>query len=359
MKEIKKIAALQKGRVKSSVPVLDYLRFWVSGENKITVMFTNAELSVEKVFSVESTSKTGDLLFPIKLLKAIKNIKKDSQYTFEVLDNQQVLFTSDGIKQTVQSIYPEHYPQFPKDKYTKMMAVNNDFLSKLEAASLSTSQSETRPVLTSILIHETDYIISTDSHRLYKADIKGRLNEGDILIATPLVQAISSLEKSTNFFGIMHMGHNHVLVETLTTRLCHRTTDGNYPATDRLIPNNFNIDFEVKNLKQFKKTLETCNNLMKDSKNNVVTFTIINDDTLEILARMTESSEEIRTTIEILPGKVEENFKISLSSAFILDSIKQLDSQSLTFKIHSPMRPMIVHGNNENIISLILPVRTY
>ena len=55
-----------------------------------------------------------------------------------------------------------------------------------------------------------------------------------------------------------------------------------------------------------------------------------------------------------------EELNISFSAKYMLDALKAIDSDEITIEFTGAMRPFIIKpANNEPILQLILPVRTY
>lgn len=357
MKLIKKVAALKKG--KYSVPVLEYLKFTVLDDSQVSVMFCDSELTVEKIIyaiSVENLSSKSFLVHT-DVLKKVKGIKTNSIYSFET-DGQSVTFNDNGVSKTSNAVDEDSYPTFPTDEYEKMVALNKDLLSKLQASTLSASPSETRPILTQVCMRQ-DSVIATDSHRLYKTEYKGKLGEQDFVISPLLIAAVASVEKNDkNFFGVIHLGNYHVLIETMTGRYCYRRVEGNFPDISRLIPTEFRTEFDIQDTTKFMGVLNACYELTKDSEHTMVTFEI-NDRSL-LMYSQTEAGEKVTEELDIIPdGKNSpDKLKIAFSSKFLLDAIKQLGTEKITFHMATNHRPFLVSGKDKDSRALILPVRT-
>ena len=65
--------------------------------------------------------------------------------------------------------------------------------------------------------------------------------------------------------------------------------------------------------------------------------------------------EEIQTT-----SLIGEQLKISFSAKYMMDALKSLEGKEVTIEFTGPMRPFILKPvNDEAILQLIVPVRTY
>ena len=94
---------------------------------------------------------------------------------------------------------------------------------------------------------------------------------------------------------------------------------GTYPDVNRIIPQQSKTDIILKT-REFLQAIERASLLAKDGKNNVVKFSIIGSQTIEI----TSISPEVgKVTEEIQASSIEgEEIKISFNAKYMLDSLE-------------------------------------
>ena len=98
-------------------------------------------------------------------------------------------------------------------------------------------------------------------------------------------------------------------------------------------------------------------NILSIDRENVVDLSL-NEDAVEISAKSTQvgsASERIETF------KFEgNNLQISFNSEFVSSAIKALGSEDVTFLFVGEMKPFVIKNpNDESIIQIVTPVRTY
>lgn len=372
LKQIKSLAKLKKGKTK--VPVFDHAKVEIVDDETIafSVMSIDGNMGVTKGFRASFTQVSEhdtSFLIPISLINERKPGNKLIDYEFEEMVNhdrtRSIVLTYDGIQKKVGTLDVEHYPKFPiPKKAEKKLAIRWDMLERLNAATISAGKSETRPILTTVLI-DKDKVISTDSHRLFVADnMKGSLVDEQVTLSAPFVKYISENEKG-KFFGVLKQDHTYYFVESLDALYWERIVQGTYPDAEKLMSINPNYIFSFKDPKELKRVMTECAKLVKGLKNSSVVLTIKDENTVNLTAR-----DEIGASIEqdlAIDGEQlrDTDFKIGFSSEYFLDAIKQVSSpkrvtqERIKLSLVGPNRPFHMHGDKDTEFAMLMPVRMY
>ena len=141
---------------------------------------------------------------------------------------------------------------------------------------------------------------------------------------------------------------NNVLIQT-------RLIDGSYPDTSRLIPDAFDYSMNIDTV-SLLSALDRAS-LLSSEQNHIVKLTMDDEQVI-----MSSYSQEI--------GSVEENLSrafykgnplhISFSSKYMNEAIKAINSEKIVILFTGEMSPFIIKDiEREDIIQLVLPVRTY
>lgn len=349
MKEIKNLI---KGHKKPSMPILNNVKIEpTEKEYQIKVTYTNCDLYAEKTFEViESTIKTAFLL-PIDFIKSIKGIKKGDSLKFEIGDkNEKISVTNNGINQIIYCDKVEEYPNnFTKVEYQSVGNLFHKDLEKLKSAVISTSKSESRPVLQYAVIRDGN-ILSTDAHRLFKSETSLNYNEKDITLYKDFIVYLSANEKK-DFAGHLLISDNLVKINTHNASYIHTVSSSNFPDVSRLIPDNEKLKFEILEYEKFKSAINSINNSSNDT-NSVVTLKTTGDHIV-----LSNLDDTIKTEIKVSYITFE-SLEMSFNSTYLLDSLKQLKSENIQFNISSSVRPFVLNSSDDKeTLSLILPVR--
>ena len=358
---LKEIKNIYKGHKKSSLPMLNGILIEMVNNTLINVKYSNADLFVSKMlFAKVENIFTKGFVLPISFLKDLKYIKKNEEFTFEVIDNNHLLFTRNNISQEVLIIDKDEYISFDFLEEETFEAVETSSgyeyfefsdLQALQKAITSVSKSESRPVLKEIEIRD-GYVISTDSHRLYKSKTSFKSEKG-FMINPELVQKAYDICNKNMFLKMAVNKHRVKIQDDYSTKIYFNHHEGNYPNTDRLIPTEFKYEIEidrVNDLYNFLKPLkENHVKFQLNSKENKATFES------ELSTGMAKLELPVR-----INNYNEDEFKMCFSSKYFREGIEQLDKESFTMSITTDLRPFILEKqNSKKELVLTLPVRTY
>ena len=95
--------------------------------------------------------------------------------------------------------------------------------------------------------------------------------------------------------------------------------------------------------------------LNNDKDNNIITLEINNK-----LLKITSLSLEIGKVEEKMSVDCDQNIKISFSSKYMMDALKTIKSDNVIITFVGEIKPILLkEEENNNLICLILPIRTY
>lgn len=148
-----------------------------------------------------------------------------------------------------------------------------------------------------------------------------------------------------------------VLFKAQNVLFFSRLLDGNYPDTARLIPQESKTDVVV-NTKEFLQAIDRASLLAREGRNNVVKLSADPAQSLEISSNSPEIGKVVETVqADDIKG---EDLKISFSPKYMLDALKVLEGTEIHVSFTGAMRPFLLRTpNDDSILQLILPVRTY
>ena len=145
------------------------------------------------------------------------------------------------------------------------------------------------------------------------------------------------------------------LFEFDNTVIATRLIAGEYPNTKNIVPRITNYSLEV-NASDLLKAIDRVNILSIDRENVVDLH--LSEDSVEISAKSTQvgsASEKIETF------KFEgNNLQISFNCEFVSSAVRALGSEDVTLLFVGEMKPFVIKNpNDESIIQIVTPVRTY
>ncbi|MDA2032474.1 DNA polymerase III subunit beta [Bacillus cereus group sp. Bcc02] len=356
---------------RTTIPILTGIKV-VATEEGVTLTGSDADISIESFIPVEENGKeivevkqSGSIVLQAKYFSEI--VKKLPKETVEIsVENHLMTKITSGKSQfNLNGLDSAEYPLLPQIEEHHVFKIPTDLLKHMIRQTVfAVSTSETRPILTGVnwKVYNSELTgIATDSHRLAlrKAKIEGIADEFQANVVIPgksLNELSKILDESEEMVDIV-ITEYQVLFRTKHLLFFSRLLEGNYPDTTRLIPAESKTDIFV-NTKEFLQAIDRASLLARDGRNNVVKLSTLEQAMLEISSNSPEIGKVVE---EVQCEKVDgEELKISFSAKYMMDALKALDSTEIKISFTGAMRPFLIRTvNDESIIQLILPVRTY
>ena len=349
---------------KNLIPILSGIKFDVMKDKVILTASDNditIQTTIENSEDLEIIS-TGTIIIKGKYILDIIR-KLDSEYiNIEIIDDHKIIIYTDNSEFNLNGIDSKEYPNIDlklKDDY--IVLKNEKLKSLILQTNYATSNDEARVVLTGINFKSNKDILevsATDSYRLSTKTIK--LNQKidkdiDIIIPNKNISELFKILPSNPDKDInIHIYDNKIIFEYENIIFQSRLINGSYPNTKNLIPEDKLFDITL-NKSEFYNMIDRASILNSDSENNVITLEISNK-----VLKITSISYEIGKVEEKVNVNIDENIKISFSSRYMLDALKTITTDNVVLTFVGEIKPILLkEENNDNLIELILPIRTY
>ena len=249
------------------------------------------------------------------------------------------------------------YPQLPNIVDENSFTVPGDLLrSAISQTVFATTQDETRPILTGVLLEIADNIasfVALDGYRLALRMISVDSDQ-DIKIVVP-GRALNELNKiigsGDEEIGIT-VAPGHIMFNIGQTLVFSRLLEGQFLNYKDIIRKEHGANVLV-NRQDLQSSLERASLLAREEKANLVKLNLVED---RIVIR---SNSEIGDINEEVPSKHEgEETDIAFNSKYIIDGIRAMDSEDVELHFMGSLNPCIIKpSNNDNYTYLLLPVR--
>jgi len=352
------------------VPILTGVKLQAE-ERGLTLTGSDSDITIKSFIPTEENDKIivdqieeGSIVLDAKYFPDI--IRKLPEETVEIdMDEQlKVTITSGKAKFNLNGQDPDEYPLIPELQTEDGFEVSTNTLKALiKQTVFAVATMESRPILTGVQIKLLDKELTfsaTDSHRLAMQEIQIPESQTEITSIVIPGKSLNELNKilTDNDEQVeVSVTNNQILFRTKNIYFLSRLLDGKYPETSRLIPEERKTVLRVKT-KELLHTIDRASLLSKDDHNNVVRLTTNDNKNAEI----TSNSPEVGTVSEDIAIQTMEgeDLKISFSSKYMMDALKAIDFEEVLIEFTGAMRPFIIHPvDGENILQLILPIRTY
>ncbi|MEK3988073.1 MULTISPECIES: DNA polymerase III subunit beta [Robertmurraya] len=355
---------------RTTIPILTGIKMVVT-EDGVTLTGSDSDISIESFIPREEAGdelveikQTGSIVLQAKFFSEIVKKLPTDTVEIDVQNHFQTVIRSGKSEFNLNGLDAEEYPHLPQIEEQNAFKIRTDLLKVLVRQTVfAVSTSETRPVLTGVnwKVENGELIcIATDSHRLAlrkaKVDIENDINY-NVVIPGKSLNELSKILDDTNDLVDIVITENQVLFKAKHLLFFSRLLEGNYPDTTRLIPSESKTEVTV-NTKEFLQSIDRASLLAREGRNNVVKFSTIEEKVIEV----SSNTPEIGKVVEELQAQAitGEELKISFSAKYVMDALKAVEGQEIKISFTGAMRPFIIQPlNDDSILQLILPVRTY
>ena len=175
----------------------------------------------------------------------------------------------------------DEYPHLPQIEEDYVFKIPTDLLKAMVRQTVfAVSTSETRPILTGVnwkIENNVLNCIATDSHRLALRKAQIEISEDanyNVVIPGKSLNELSKILADGNELIDIVITENQILFKAKNLLFFSRLLEGNYPDTSRLIPTESKTEI-VLHAKEFLQAIDRASLLARESRNNVVKFSTI------------------------------------------------------------------------------------
>jgi DNA polymerase III subunit beta len=316
---------------------------------------TDMEVSLRASLDV-GVEGEGTVVVPGRLLLDIARSLPDSEVTIEHRPEEAVVLVTSGTAHYRLHTYSsEDFPRLPDVESEPLHTIDRDALVETVArVGRSASRDESRPVLTGILVRfEPGKVVmaATDSYRLAvkQTAVEATLPELEAIIPARALQEVSRIASADEVrLGLLS---NHVVFGAGDTWLTTRRIDGQFPNYRQLLPEQFEHELVLPR----EEVLEVVRRVSLMAQRNSPLRLRFADGELTVSA----VTQDVGDARESVPAPYSgDPMEIGFNAEFLRDGLDSVDSDSITFKLISPLRPVVLEGDAaDDYVYLIMPIR--
>jgi DNA polymerase III subunit beta len=319
---------------------------------------TDMEISVRDSLDAQ-VEEEGAVVVPGRLLVDIVRLLPAGEVTLEHRADEGVARLTCGSASYALNTYgPEDFPRLPEIEPANAFAVEREaFLDTIGRVGRSASRDESRPVLTGILVRfEGDKLVmaATDSYRLSVKETMLTNGPGQELEAIVPARALQELarvgqaaESDTIQVGVQE---NQVIFGVDGVWLTARRIDGQFPNYRQLLPEQFEAEVQLPREELLDVVRRT--GLLAQRKSPLRLRFEAGELTV---SAQTQDVGEARESLPISYGG--ETMEIGFNAEFLRDGLESVTDETARLKLISPLRPGLLHGESDDFLYLIMPIR--
>ena len=319
---------------------------------------TDMEISVRDSLEAE-VAEEGAVVVPGRLLVDIVRLLPGGEVTLEHrADEGVVRLTCGSASYSLNTYGPEDFPRLPEIEPDSAFAVDREaFLDTISRVGRSASRDESRPVLTGILVRfegQKLVMAATDSYRLSVKETVLSGGPGQELEAIVPARALQELARAgqaakseTIEVGVQE---NQVVFGVDGIWLTARRIDGQFPNYKQLLPEEFEAEVPLPREELLDVVRRT--GLLAQRKSPLrLRFA---EGELTVSAQ-TQDVGEARESLPI--AFAGEPLEIGFNAEFLKDGLESITDETARLKLISPLRPGLLHGESDDFLYLIMPIR--
>lgn len=350
-----KLAVVARGvSSRTTVLVLGGIQLRAEG-SQLHLAATDMEVSLRASVDAQIGAE-GTVVVPGRLLLDIARSLSDGEVSLEHHpDEAVVVVAAGGATYRLHTYSSEDFPRLPEVDTGALHTIDRDALVETVArVGRSASRDESRPVLTGILVRfEPGKIVmaATDSYRLAvkETPVTGTLPELEAIIPARALQELARIATGADEVQL-GMQENHVVFGADGTWLTTRRIDGQFPNYRQLLPEQFEYELPLPR----EEVLEVVRRVSLMAQRNSPLRLRFAEGELTVSA-ITQDIGEAR---ESLPAPFTgDAMEIGFNAEFLRDGLESVDSETIKFKLISPLRPAVLEGDADDYVYLIMPIR--
>jgi DNA polymerase III subunit beta len=349
---------------KNVIPILGGIKFELDKEGlKLTA--SNSELTIKTLIpskEIKNIEKEGIIVVQSRFIVDIIRKMPTDLIDFEVLDGFKIKISSGTSEYNLNCLDPSEYPTVKIEEHKNPIIINSDIFKEIISQTVfAISTQELRPLLTGINLKITGDIlecIATDSYRLAKKSIKldsGVENDVNIVIPGKNILELDKILIVDKPLAI-HIFNNKILFKYENVLFQSNLLAGTYPNTSNLIPTEFKIMLNT-SLANYNDAIDRAA-LLTDSKDKNIVKMHLDGHNLTISSNASELGKvEEKLVVE---SNTDEILDISFSAHYMLEALKTFKDEQIMILLNGEVKPIVIKStNDESLIQLILPIKTY
>ncbi len=355
---------------KNTIPILTGIKFEIN-ESGLTLTGADSDISIQIKVPLQAEGKeiiklfeVGAIVLPRYVFDIVRKLPAD-EIEFKKTEKLSIFIKSGLSEFRINGYDVDEYPEIQAVSDKKSFYVESSLLrTMLRQTTFAISNNESRPILTGVSWNLEDDILkfyATDSHRLaVKEAVIENAEEikisGLVVPGKALKELAKILEDYDSRVKIV-ASSNQLYVEVDNIIFISRILDGTYPDIPRIIPKQIESEITL-DRNQLIDSIERASLIARDSRNNIVKLVTLENNLVEI----SSSSQELGNVTELVEihSIKGEDVKISFNAKYVLEALNAIENDEIVIEFTGALSPFMLKSvNQENLLHLILPIRTH
>lgn len=349
---------------KNIIPILNGIKFDLQKKG-LYLTATDNDITIQTFIDkkdIKSIDEIGcSIIYGKSLLDIIRRLP-NTDIIIENFENNEVSFKTDTSIYNFNCFRLEDFPNIVLEEIKNPIVISSQtFKDLINKTSFACSMQESRPLLTGVNIKIQGNLLectATDSYRLSKVStVLDKMYEENINIVIPsrnINELVRILDTDDDLE--IHTFSNKIIFKTNDLIFQSSLLNGTYPNTDNSIAKEFKYIIKV-DLKELYNTLDRASVLTQSKDKNIIDIEI--DNNLLTLKAVSLEMGKVEERLNV-DNQTNNKIRISFSAKYMLEALKMFSKENIYLLLNGEISPIIIkEEDNENLIELILPMKTY
>ena len=346
-------------------PILNCIKFELK-QDGLYLSSTDNDIAIKTFISIKEIEEDytcGQFaVFGKYIYDIIRKFPNDIITIEEVMDSK-IYISTKNISFSLNCNNVAEFPNLDLEESKNPIILSNKVLKNIfNQTAFAASTQESRPAITGINFKINKNILectATDSYRLAKKiiNLETTIDEDiNIIIPTKNLIELARMFSDEEEQVEIHIFNNKIIFKFGTIIMLSRLINATYPDVSKLIPSDFLVKLTV-NTSEFYSLLDRASLFSTEEEKNTIKLECENN-----MMVVSSNIPEIGNVVEKIEVEKnnEENIKIAFSSKYMMDAIKVLDCDKIELGFNGEIKPIIIKNpEDENLIQLIVPIKTY
>jgi DNA polymerase-3 subunit beta len=326
-------------------------------EGELSLAATDMEISLRVSLDAQ-VGDEGSVVVPGRLLVDIVRLLPAGEVTIAHKAEEGVVEVVCGsASYRLHTYAAEDFPRLPEIDDATAFAVDKEaFVDTIARVSRSASRDESRPVLTGVLVRfEGDKLVmaATDSYRLSVKEtaLEGPGREIEAIVPARALGELVRIAQAGGP-GTLQVGvqENQVVFGVDDVWLTARRIDGQFPNYKQLLPETFEAEVTMPR----EELLDVVRRTSVMAQRKSPLRLRFEEGELTVSAQ----TQDVGEAHESLPISYSgEPLEIGFNAEFLRDGLESVSDDTVRVKLISPLRPGLIHGEADDFLYLIMPIR--
>jgi DNA polymerase-3 subunit beta len=326
-------------------------------DGQLSLAATDMEISLRVSLGAQVEDE-GSVVVPGRLLVDIVRLLPAGEVTIAHKAEEGVVEVVCGsASYRLHTYAAEDFPRLPEIDDATAFAVDKDaFVDTIARVSRSASRDESRPVLTGVLVRfagDKLVMAATDSYRLSVKEtaLEGPGREIEAIVPARALGELVRIAQAGGP-GTLQVGvqENQVVFGVDGVWLTARRIDGQFPNYKQLLPETFEAEVTMPR----EELLDVVRRTSVMAQRKSPLRLRFEEGELTVSAQ----TQDVGEAHESLPISYSgEPLEIGFNAEFLRDGLESVNDDTVRVKLISPLRPGLIHGEADDFLYLIMPIR--